>query len=173
MAAHEHLDYCPDAAFRDYGSTVSDKQAQHALKLLDRYIDWMAYLPHHRFPEACCGGEAPCTVVDATIGGGDSFLGIEVACHLRTINPHPEGARRKVLIRDTLDMDKLYDIRHYQHDGVELVAFCEFDGTVDPEKPYVSNQSAYVFQDDRYVVIVDSGNNDFEPGDIVITIQKR
>lgn len=173
MAAYEDYGYCPFNAFCNYGDATSrSKQEQYASDLLGVYSYWMVYQPHQCMPASYGNGDDWwCTIVDATIGGGDSFLGIEIACHLRAINPNPKDVERKIAIRDTYDIAQYYAIGHYNHNGVDGFSFYD-NGIIDLNKPKIAEESAYLFFDSRYVVIIDNGIEE-NGDDILITIQKR
>ena len=183
MAAYESYGYCPSNAFGLYrlGKPKSE-QEQRAYNMLTRYHSYMVYEPHQCMPRTYGDGDDYwCTIVDATIGGGKSFLGVEVACYLRTIVPRPdvdfEKHKLKIVIRDTYDIEQFYGIgrgkwRDDNNDEVDVVSFYTSRNTVDLKNPAAAEGSAYLFYDDRYIVVVDNHTEEEETL-ITITIEKR
>ena len=183
MAAYESYGYCPSNAFGLYrlGKPKSE-QEQRAYNMLTRYHSYMVYEPHQCMPGTYGDGDDYwCTIVDATIGGGKSFLGVEVACHLRTIVPCPDAEfeehNLKIVIRDTYDIGQFYAIgrskwRGNNGDENDVVSFYTSRNTVDLKNPKVAEGSAYLFYDDRYIVVVDNHTEEGKET-LIITIEKR
>lgn len=93
--------------------------------------------------------------------------------HLRGKCSH----KLKIVIRDTYDIEQLYGIgRGKWHndngDEVDVVSFYASRNTVDLKNPKVAEGSAYLFYDDRYIVVVDNHTEE-EKTLITITIEKR
>lgn len=143
MAMYEDLGFCPNNSFLNYaleGNPVPEIWKRTRELLGDR-TGYMVYT------EAGCTYNGWCYVVDCLVGA-ETTIGVEIACLLKTMIPQCEYAKtgRKILVTDVINP---YQIPYIERGYINNM-----------EKFMSSNDSMYLFEDERYVCgVIDEGEN--------------
>ena len=140
MAMYEDLGFCPANSFGYNYPEATDESALWARtkEILSDRIGFMVY-DHN----ACAWGRKICSVVDVFRFGGESTLGLEIACALQHYIPicSYSATGKKILIKDVINPNQA-PLQVTDRDGNGVLM------------PYADADLAKVriFQDERYFV---------------------
>lgn len=138
MAAYENLGFCPANSFGfNYPESQDSALWARTKELLSDRIGFMVYDRN-----ACAWGRKVCSAVDVFRFGGESTLGLEVACALQHYIPvckYSDSVGKKILIKDIINPNQA-PLQVTERDGVLVT----YDGA--------DIAKVKIFQDERYFV---------------------
>ena len=156
MAAYENEGFCPRNEFHNFYFDEGVEPTpikQKILEILGKRIPYMVYAENKYAWRA----KGPCSIVDAMLGG-DGFLGMELACLLKTLTPvvtdkMPIEKWPKFLIADHLNPhDICKDLCPSSED--KRWSFFVNDMAIRND-PVTYLNGKHILYDDRYLVVVD------------------
>ena len=170
VSDRENCGFSPIESFLLYKSEVLQNQAVR--EIFEKHasqIRHMMYAPSEALTPSAVNvdDEHWCSIADIVYGSRNTSLADRIFSHLGKINPCPNTAERKIVIRDIICMQNHYSIGWcHNKDGNVRPSFLN-----DSSKgigPTTEDGTACLFYDERYLVVVDNGNE----SEIIVTIKK-